>query len=297
MHWRAPVQELVVNGLRTPLGSLVARPWFDRVALKVLANWFFPVSRLWAAARAAEGSVERYFFEAEIEPTLRVARRIESRLRTFEAVRRSVVESERAWEDAFFGSDRPSPGSLEKFERKRLENRDSYNSLRRIFLPLALTHRVSPIRWDVPEPAHVEAVYGDLITDPARAFAAPEKMPVVTASRPVSKLGERSYWLRFNSPSPRMNDHVVARVYEPTHIDHPPTLIFGHGICVEFDHWRGLVDDVDAMVANGIRVVRPEAPWHGRRVPPGRYGGEQFMATAPAGALDLFTGAALEWSV
>jgi hypothetical protein len=51
------------------------------------------------------------------------------------------------------------------------------------------------------------------------------------------------------------------------------------------------------MVSMGIRVVRPEAPWHGRRVPDGLYGGERFIATAPLGALDLFTSAALEWSV
>ena len=51
------------------------------------------------------------------------------------------------------------------------------------------------------------------------------------------------------------------------------------------------------MVGMGIRVVRPEAPWHGRRVPDGLYGGEKFIATAPQGAPDLFTSAALEWSV
>ncbi len=79
--------------------------------------------------------------------------------------------------------------------------------------------------------------------------------------------------------------------------ENAPTLIFGHGICVEFDHWRGLVDEVEAMVQMGIRVVRPEAPWHGRRVPDGMYGGEKFIATAPMGALDLFTSAAQEWSV
>jgi len=47
----------------------------------------------------------------------------------------------------------------------------------------------------------------------------------------------------------------------------------------------------------GIRVVRPEAPWHGWRLAPGCYAGEPMLATAPLGALDLFGAAAAEWAV
>ena len=82
-------------------------------------------------------------------------------------------------------------------------------------------------------------------------------MPQVSVSHRLGEAGgEQSYWLRFRSPSPRMNDQVIARVYEPRDAENAPTLIFGHGICVEFDHWRGLVDEVGAMVKMGIRVVR-----------------------------------------
>jgi pimeloyl-ACP methyl ester carboxylesterase len=94
-----------------------------------------------------------------------------------------------------------------------------------------------------------------------------------------------------------MNDVVTARVHEPVNAGNPPTLVFGHGICVEFDHWRGLIDEVEALVKMGIRVVRPEAPSHGRRVPPGRFGGERFIATFPGGPLDHFSAAILEWAV
>ena len=65
---RPTVQELLVAALRTPLGNLVARPWFDHVALNTVAYWFFPLSRLWASARAAEGSVERFFDNVHIAP-------------------------------------------------------------------------------------------------------------------------------------------------------------------------------------------------------------------------------------
>ncbi|MBZ0215344.1 MAG: hypothetical protein K8F25_02225, partial [Fimbriimonadaceae bacterium] len=153
------------------------------------------------------------------------------------------------------------------------------------------------IQWDIPVPAAANEIYGVLNTSPAEAFAAPGQMPVIEQSRHVRGHTGIDYWLRFDSPSDRMNDKVYARVYEPEGVANPPTIVFGHGICVEFDHWRGMVDEVEALVGLGIRVIRPEAPWHGRRVPHGSYGGERFIATAPMGALDLFTAAAREWSV
>ncbi len=40
--------------MRSPLGGLIARPWFDRVTLRFLSKRYFPLSRLWAAAGIAE---------------------------------------------------------------------------------------------------------------------------------------------------------------------------------------------------------------------------------------------------
>lgn len=295
---RLTPQELLVAALRTPLGSLVARPWFDRVALNTVAYWFFPLSRLWAAARAAEGSVDRFFEYAGVTPSPRLAKRVARNLAEFETVRHRMLGIEHKWDSVFFGTDEPSPDAALSAEQERLNHRNLYNNLRRMFIPLRLASNVQPVSWKIPSPADVSKVYDSLLADPARAFAPPDPMPEVTVSHRLGTWEEgQNYWLRFNSPSPRMNDQVIARVYEPPCAENPPTLIFGHGICVEFDHWRGLVDEVGAMVKMGIRVVRPEAPWHGRRVPDGMYGGEKFIATAPMGALDLFTSAAQEWSV
>ena len=36
------------------------RPWFDALALQVVAQWYLPLSRGWAAALAAEGSPEHF---------------------------------------------------------------------------------------------------------------------------------------------------------------------------------------------------------------------------------------------
>ncbi len=284
--------------LRSPLGALIARPWFDRAALAAVSGWFFPLSRLWAAARAAEGSVERYFAEVPMPRTPRAERALQRRLDRFECVRARTVESERAWEDAFFGPAAGAPEALREAERRRLLQRHAYNTQRRAFAPFAAYGRARPFRWQIPGPAEVEAVYGGLLAEPARAFAPPDPMPPVQVSHAFPAApGRRDYWLRFPSPSARMNDEVTARVYEPAGVADPPTLLFGHGIGVEFDHWRGVADEIEALVAMGLRVVRPEAPWHGRRVPPGRYGGEQFVATAPCGALDHFTAATREWAV
>ena len=284
--------------LRSPLGGLVARPWFDHAALAFLSGWFFPLSRLWAAARAAEGSVERYAAELPAPLAPRLQRVLAGRLARFERARARVRESERAWEDAFFGPAAPAPDALTAAELRRLSDRHAYNALRRLFAPFAAHGRAAPFRWRIPDPAAVEALYGGVLEEPARAFAAPDPMPPVRVSHAFPAApGRRDYWLRFPSPSARMADDVVARVYEPAGAADPPTLIFGHGIGVEFDHWRGVADEVEALVAMGVRVVRPEAPWHGRRVPPGRYGGEQFVATAPCGAFDHFTAAAREWAV
>lgn len=271
---------------------------YDRIALAALSGWFFPLSRLWAAASAAEGSVDRYLAEVPVSRPPRFKRALEWRLRTLERIRAQDLESGRAWDNAFFGTGTLDAAALADVERTRLFHRHRYYAERWKFAPFRSQGMDAPFRWKIPTPSEVAALYGDVVVDPARAFALPDPMPNVSASRPfAAAAGRKDYWLRFPSPSSRMGDDVTARVYEPEGVANPPTLIFGHGIFVEFDHWRGMGDDVDTLVAMGIRVVRPEAPWHGRRVPAGRYGGEPFIATAPCGALDLFTAAACEWAV
>ncbi len=289
--------EMISGLLRSPVGSLFARPWFDKAALALLSRWFFPLSRLWGTARLAEGSVEIYCRTLELDVNTSLKSRIEQRLEKFEKIRHNVLEFESDWEEAFFGPDEVTAPRLERIEHARLNVRHDYNSQRRSFAPLGLTRKIKPIGWHIPSPALADSIYGQSKNDPAHAFAAPDPMPKIEESRSLRGHAGIDHWLRFKSPSDRMNDTVVARVFEPIGVENPPTIIFGHGICVEFDHWRGLVDEVEAMVDLGIRVIRPEAPWHGRRVLPGSYGGERFIATAPLGALDLFTAAAREWSV
>ena len=45
---------------RSPLGALLAKPWVDQAGLFGLKRWYFPLSRLWAAANAAGDDTARF---------------------------------------------------------------------------------------------------------------------------------------------------------------------------------------------------------------------------------------------
>jgi pimeloyl-ACP methyl ester carboxylesterase len=94
-----------------------------------------------------------------------------------------------------------------------------------------------------------------------------------------------------------VDDVVTSRVHEPNGTVNPPTIIFGHGVCVDFDHWLGLIDESIRLVSLGFRVIRPEAPWHGRRSPRGFFAGERTISAFPMGIIDSMMAAVTEWSV
>ncbi len=283
--------------LRSPLGAAVARPWFDAATLKLLSRWFFPLSRLWAAARDADGSIERFYDRVPMTPVPELNDRLREALDRFETQRESVNALEQRWQEAFFGPTELSERHLVPVEAARRDRRHSYNATRRHFRFLLRGGKVPMIRWETPSPDDVAADYDNALASPESAYPVPDPMPEIEVSRSVPGPVGREFWIRFPSPSARMGDLAYARVYEPHDAVDPPTLIFGHGVCVEFDHWHGMVDEVFELCRMGIRVVRPEAPWHGRRLPDGRYGGEAFVALAPRGALDIFAAELPEWAV
>lgn len=294
---RLPAERGAASTFRKPWGALLALPWFDHLALKLLKSWFFPLSRLWAAARTAEGSPEKFYESVPLRPRPQDRPRLIKALAKFEAARASVNALEAEWQRSFFGEEDVSPDYLVAVEWARRDRRNGYNATRRHFRFLLRGNKVPLIKLNIPAPEEVHAVYGPYLKDPKAAFAPPDPMPVIEESRRIPGEIGTHYWIRFPSPSSRTGDMVYARVQEPEGVENPPTLIFGHGVCVEFDHWHGLIDEVEAMCQMGIRVVRPEAPWHGRRVLPGEFGGEHFIGTSPFGPLDLFTAGLREWSV
>lgn len=281
--------------MRTWVGSLLARRWLEKPILYLLRVWFFPVSRLWAAARSANGDVDK-FFAAVPMPVLESKRaNIKHLLDNFEAKRAQILKTEHAWREMFFNQ-RPFPESeLHQLERLRLAHRNEYNKTRRSFAHLR-KNVTSSVRDCFLNPQQVIDIYGKQ-NDNQALFGVPDMLPEIEVSQSIIKRHSKNHWLRFASPSARMNDKVYARVLEPIGVSNPPTLIFGHGIGVEFDHWRNTVDFLKYLPQMGIRVIRPEAPWHGRRVPDGFYGGEYFLSTTPLSGFDFFSAQHREWAV
>lgn len=274
--------------IASPVGAILVRPWFDEFALKFFERWFFPSSRLWAAARAANGSLEEFFTQIPLDPVPRQAARLASVLQRFECQRAAVVAAEDDWEKVFFGALEIAEAARVACEKERLDQRTIYNEFRRRFTFLTRHAEVPPVRWQISTPIELAAEYARVVNSTTNLFAAPKKPPVVTVSRSIPSAAGRDYWIRFNSPS-GIGDMVFARVSEPDGVSNPPTVIFLHGVGVEFDHWHGMIDDAAHFCRMGMRVVRPEAPWHGRRVAPGSYGGERFIATMPRGSLEFFS--------
>lgn len=287
---------LIERASRAVAGTLLARPWFDGAGLYGLRHWFFPLSRLWAAARACHGDAERFWDEVPMPGRLEHRDRLIAALARFETARASVNAIEAEWRRVMFGAEDSTEHYRTAVEAARIEARHAYNSTRRNFRFL-LSRRVPRVRMAIETPEQTAAIYGPATSDLAAFVAPPEPMPPVERSRSIASATGVDYWLRFESPSRRLADQVVARVHERAGAKDPPTIIFGHGICVEFDHWRGMIDECRALAALGFRVIRPEGPWHGRRVPDGSFGGEKVIAAFPTGALDTFTGALREWSV
>lgn len=268
-------------GLRGPLGEVVFRPWLDWVALRAVAHGYLPLSRAWAAALSSEHSVHGFL---EILPggslpakyVARASRQVEGR-------RWSYERANRAWLTAFFGPRAGSRHDLVALELDRHKSAHRLMATRSAFLPLV--HRLPAVKWQVTRPAEVEARHAHRLASPAAAFPAPRDL-AVEASLSVEGSAGPDHWLRFQSPS--MGDTAWARVSTPAGVADPPTLIFLHGIAMENDMWRGAADPLTNGAVDGVRVIRPEGPWHGRRRPDGWYGGEPAFGLGPGGFLELF---------
>jgi pimeloyl-ACP methyl ester carboxylesterase len=277
-------------------GTILARPWFDHATLFGLKHMFFPGSRVWAAA--AEAGDDYAAFCAAVPMPVRHEKRekITGSLIKLAEARATALAVEGAWEQAFFGPDTREVTELRAIESARLTARHVYNSTR-WGLRLQLPANLPRAKLAIETPVSVEAVHGGGIAAFDARSAPPAAMPTIETSRSISTPTGTEFWLRFKSPSKRLGDTAYARVHEPHDTDNAPTLIFGHGICVDFDHWKGLIDESQALAARGFRIIRPEAPWHGRRAPLGRFGGERSIGAFPMGMLDSFSGALQEWAV
>ena len=295
-HPRLRPEDTTARRVRGAMGLLLAYPWFDRISLWSLTHYFFPLSRLWAAATVSNGVPEQFLASIPLSAEGIDMDRVQKALFPTEAARATAAAVNTAWEDAFFGATPRHTEELVAIETARRDHQHALNRTRWNFRFL-LNHSIPIIQPQTPSIEEVVKLYGAALQDRQPFFAPPETMPRIEFSRKVPGSAGTEYWLRFASPSQRLGDTVYAHVYEPEGVKNPPTIIFAHGICVEFDHWHGLVDEVDELCRMGIRVIRPEAPWHGRRRNPGHFSGETIVSRSPLGPLDAFSSALREWSV
>ena len=269
---------------KDPFAGLWLRPWFDRIALNAVARWYMPLSRAWAAALAARGDPDRFWRELPGKRASVLARR--PPLALIERRRRACDEAAQAWEAAFFdGAIRDAPGRVAA-ERRRRATAEMLMLARGVFLPLRLRGWLPAVKWEIQGTNEVATRHGHRLIAPEAAFPAPP-LPEVARSHPVAGPAGDQFWLRFTSPV-RDAGEAWARVYEPSGVVDPPTVVFLHGLGVEPEFWPDSRDPVPALAGQGVRVVRPEGPWHGRRRVEGSYGGEPVLARGPLGFLDLF---------
>ncbi len=294
--YRPPSPTAIERRLRGPAGFVLARPWLDRVTALALRHLFFPLSRLWAAAHEADGRPDRFFDAVPMRGRFEDADRLRAALAKFEAAHAAAAAIEAIWERAFFGPADPGTDRLLAIEAARRHARHQFNATRGLFLFL-VRRKFSPVKLDIASPDAVAEIYGPALADLAPFTAPPAVMPRLERSRAIPGAVGRQFWIRFPSPAARLGDTAWARIYEPEGVADAPTVIFGHGVCVEYDHWEGMIDDAASLCARGLRVIRPEAPWHGRRCPPGAFGGERVIGSFPLGPLDSFLGAMQEWAV
>ena len=273
-------------------GRAMARPWLDRTILSALRHIVFPLSRAWAEAECAGQDCDRFVAGLGLTSARLNGKRVERALRkrADAAVRSSQCALR--WNAALF--DGPDPGADARLaiETERLEAANALNSTRRHFAFL-LPHRIAAVRLAVETPSEIDARFGSPV-DRRRLLHIPDPLPAPQQSRSVETQSSVDTWLRF--PSPTAGDIAYARVHTPRGVTDPPTVIMGHGICIAYDHWHGIIDETQALVAQGLRVIRPEAPWHGRRAPQGYYSGERAIGHFPSGQLEIYAHALPEWA-
>jgi pimeloyl-ACP methyl ester carboxylesterase len=157
-----------------------------------------------------------------------------------------------------------------------------------------------PVNWEIEDPAAVHRRHGDRLGHAETAFPARADCRRIEASRGYLAGDRVDGWVRFPAPIAAVGAPAYARVSMPVATAGPgdrapmPSVIFAHGIGMEPEYWGVSRDPLNGLAGMGIRIIRPEAPWHGRRRAPGTFGGEPIIARGTGGLLDFFEAAVAE---
>lgn len=272
------------------LSELIYRPWFDKAATAVLTDWLFPLSRAWAAALEAGGDLQTFSEKTGID---RPANILSAALARQERDRLALAVVDNAWFAALFGDSAAGEDTLAEAERTRRSAAYRLEAARSYYLPAHFTSRIDKVRWDIAAPQAVDEAHGGRLSAFEHAYALPTQAPVVERSLSYAAKDRRHFWLRYPSPVAAAGT-AWAHVTEPLNGRPFATLIFLHGIGVEQEYWPDRRDTFARLIAEGWRIIQPEAPSHGRRRQSGYYGGEPILAGGPMSVLDFMQAAVLE---
>jgi hypothetical protein len=276
-----------------PLAPYTLRPWFDRVLLKWVTRTYFPLSRGWAAARWANGDVDA--LRAELRrcgvraPREALVTKLAAALPPAERAYRAAMA---AWDADFHAARRPADAHLVASERYRERAAQRLMAQRGWVVPIHRRGRLPAAAFDVRDAEAVEAAHGARADGRVPAFPAPEA-PRARRTHAVAGPDGLVSWIDWPAPMAGVRDfpagdRVRARVVEPENRPDAPTFIHLHGIGMEPEMLAAQRDPVLELASrHGVRVVRPEGPWHATRMIPGYWGGEPAVAHAPLGWLDL----------
>lgn len=288
--------------IASPAGAAFETGVYERLKLGTLPREFRTMrARAVADATAADG-VDAFLDALGATDPLSADRReaLEDGLAVHRERRRARDEAVDRWETAFWGDAGYPSDDLVTIDRERRQATERW--LRGApFVALATAGSFPPVDLDVPDPEAVLVDWQDGLDDPSSVYAAPGDRPAVEESATLLGPNDVEYLVRFPSPSPYVDDHAYARVYEPVDDGEAlPTLVYGSGLGMTYDqvtYWPEEEYLGRALAPRGYRVVLPESPWHGRREQPGRFSGEPYLARPPVSLWQLYAAQAQETAV
>src|SRR5690606_21399102 len=130
-----------------PVGSLVMRPWYDRLAVKLVAGWYLGMSRAWAAAQESGGDAARFAHEVGLDrlPGGYCGWSLARGLAATTGLAKVHAGADAHWRDVFFGPERPGDAVLVAAERRRRQAAHDLMAARRHFA--CLRRRIEPLCW------------------------------------------------------------------------------------------------------------------------------------------------------
>jgi pimeloyl-ACP methyl ester carboxylesterase len=263
------------------LGKVILRPWFDTVALGFVAKWFCPLSRAWAAASISDGAVDK-FSDVLSSPGLNLAQ--------YAGALRKISQSHRAfrqicddWENTFFDQQSPSPGALVDHHISLFKGERRQLAMRRHFL--SLRPHLDPLKWEISTPDQVGKLQA--LRSAENPFPSPVDTEIIQSTSVQGEWGDE-FHLKMRSPTGDPADWARAHVFKPENGEVRGTFVFLHGVGLEPVMWDALAYPAKALTRQGIRVILPTGPWHGRRTPDGLFGGENILRRGPLGFVEGF---------